>query len=681
MESVTPDNKEAARAEYAALIKGFTDGLRVLCHKNHIGLWFEHFESLVMRYASQMPSARVGRVIPDVSLYDHLKTTAALAAAIYMFHKDNGTLTAEEVRKGNTKKFLLISGDFHGIQNFIFSGYGDTRKYRSKLLRGRSFYVSILTELTACLLCEQIGLPLTAVVLNAGGKFTIIGPNTEAAEGVVRNVQQQIDQWFVRLTYGESGISLSAIPASPDDFKSGAFPILQDRMNRKMSEKKLNRIDLKQFGGVVQHYFNTQQATLCPFCGKRPADESALMTDGQAACCLCRDHVFIGENLVKKNAIAVFRAGNGARKLSLKEPIFDCYQLAFPQKTQESEAENGSLLKYWKLKIEHNQPENNNAAFRFFNGYVPVYHQEDLQDPRIVGSDGDGETDEQVAVDALKTMNHIAAAAQNIGEDGKLVGLEALGILKADVDHLGLLMACGLRENLYSISRLATMSRQMNNFFTVFLPWYLENNVEYRDVYTVFAGGDDLLLIGPWNKMIPLAAAISEHFYRYVCNPAIHLSAGLSIHKAHTPIDAMAVAAETAVKKSKNEGRNRITLFNQTVTWAEAEQLRNIKRILEKWLDEKYLSRVMFHRLNHFIEMVAQEASLIKGDRIHIREMACTKWRSLLSYTVERNVGKTSEKEEKKRQILEVREALAEWLATWQGKLRIPLWHIQYDRR
>ena len=134
IDSVTPGGKDEAKAEYAILMEGFESGLKALFHRNRIELWFEHFESLVMRYASQVPAARVGRVIPDVSLYDHLKTTAALAAAIYLFHNDTSTLTTDGVRRGNTQKFLMISGDFHGIQNFIFSGYGDTRKYRSQII-------------------------------------------------------------------------------------------------------------------------------------------------------------------------------------------------------------------------------------------------------------------------------------------------------------------------------------------------------------------------------------------------------------------------------------------------------------------------------------------------------------------------------------------------------------------
>ena len=115
-----------------------------------------------------------------------------------------------------------------------------------------------------------MGLPATSVVLNAGGKFTIIGPNTEAAQKAVEDVQQRIDHWFIRMTYGESGISLSAVPASPDDFKSRGFPLLQDRMNRKAMERKLNRIDLDRFGGVVQSYFDMQTGRHLPVLRQAP---------------------------------------------------------------------------------------------------------------------------------------------------------------------------------------------------------------------------------------------------------------------------------------------------------------------------------------------------------------------------------------------------------------------------
>jgi len=52
--------------------------------------------------------------------YDHSKMTAALTSAIYLYHKQNDTLNIEAVKNYEDKKFLIITGDFYGIQNFIF---------------------------------------------------------------------------------------------------------------------------------------------------------------------------------------------------------------------------------------------------------------------------------------------------------------------------------------------------------------------------------------------------------------------------------------------------------------------------------------------------------------------------------------------------------------------------------
>lgn len=683
-QSAVPKDKNQAKGEYTELFNRFVSALKGLRHRDHISLWYEHFESLAMRFLSQMPAARVGNVIPDVSLYDHLKTTAALAAALYLFHKSTQTLNVDDVKRGDTDKFLLISGDFHGIQNFIFSGYGDTQKYRSKLLRGRSFYVSVLTELTAYLLCRNIGLPTTSVVLNAGGKFTIVAPKTEVASAAVQTVQRQIDEWLMDLTYGETSISISTVTGTPNDFRSGGFPKLQDQMARKMLERKLCRINMDEFGGVVESYFEGKQARLCPFCGKRPTADGTAMPEQQEACRLCRDHVFIGENLVKKNAIAILSKGASLERRGLMEPVFGEFQIIFPDGGMIPAEEKGELLKYWKLKIDEKNPTDNDATFKPFRGYIPVYTQADVnnESTKAETSGVEGETIfDAIRAGEPKTLNHIAAAARTGLGHGKLCGVEALGVLKADVDHLGLLMACGLKKNMYSISRLATLSRQLDNFFAVYLPWFLETSDIYHDFYTVFAGGDDLLLIGPWNRTASLASSLSDQFNAYVCNDGIHFSAGISFHKAHTPVDVMAEAAEEALLRAKESGRNRITVFDETVSWEEVKVLADIENIFLKWLDEGYLGSAMFYRLNALLEMAALESRLVNGSGISIGDMHCTRWRALLAYSVERNIGKTSDSEERKRRIKELREKLAEWLATWHGKLRIPLWNVQYNRR
>ena len=82
---------------------------------------------------------------PDVSLYDHAKTTAALATALWRWHEARGetdSAAGERLRslaEEDEAKFLLIQGDFFGIQDFIFSEGAETNKNSAKVLRGRSF--------------------------------------------------------------------------------------------------------------------------------------------------------------------------------------------------------------------------------------------------------------------------------------------------------------------------------------------------------------------------------------------------------------------------------------------------------------------------------------------------------------------------------------------------------------
>lgn len=672
-ESVEPKDEAKAKQEYRKLFDGFAEELKHLAHRDHVGLWFEHFESLVMRYTASIPSARVKSTIPDVSLYDHLRTTSALCSALFLYHRAKGTLTPEAIRNETEEKFILISADFSGIQNFIFSGFGDTRKYRSKLLRGRSFYVSLMTELAADMILREMGLPFTSVILNAGGKLTLIAPNTDQAKTAYQKVTAEIESWLIKRTYGETSILFSDVTATPADFKLGLFHDLQSRILEKQTLKKFHRFDLESHGGVVTDYFADEQneKKICAFCGKRPGTFRKSEKD---ICGLCSDHLLIGEKLVKNRGIAVL-SGSSA---SLREPVFGRYQLMFPDGDLSKEASEGRLVRFWQTAIE--EKGKNRFSLKLINGYVPVYSKEDTYDDRLTKSEDE---DERINVGAPKTLNHIAEKALLSNDNGKITGVDALGVLKADVDNLGLVMACGLEKKYYSVSRAATLSRQMNNFFAVYLPWFLEHSDLYQDVYTVFAGGDDLFLIGPWNRMTDLAAELDESFRDFACqNAKLHFSAGISVHKSHTPLDKMAEAAEEALAESKKHvKKQRLTVFDQTVTWKELGTLKQTTEVFERWLNEETLSRVMLYKLNTFIDMAAMEKRILESGQLHIGSMNCTKWRAHLAYSTERNVGKKLTREKKEPLVKEVHAKLADWLNSYKGKLRIPLWTLQYNSR
>jgi CRISPR-associated protein Csm1 len=694
---VHPKGNQAAVEEYKNLFNEFVYALEHLIHKEeNLELWFEHFDSLMMVFTSAIPAARAGNVIPDVSLYDHSKITAALAVAIYLYVQHTDSMTIDAIRDYDNKKFLLITGDFYGIQNFIFSDSGVTKKNRAKILRGRSFAVSLFSELAADMLCREIGIPTSSLLLNAAGKFTVIAPNIEFVKKGVVKVQTQVNDWLMKTSFGQNSIGLTYLEASAEDFVKGKFVEIWDQLNEKTERKKFQKIDIEKFGGAIEGYlesfFNDIAHPLCPFCGKRPSDpeleNSDFAGDAKSICKVCRDHIFLGKNLVKKRRLAVTTPDADIKGMDkLLEPIFDKYQVAFVNGSMKEMAKSGQLLKYWDISINPEGVVSKDVTAKFINGYVPVYRDKDFSDDRILeGKKSEKKKEEQVdqmKKDVLKTFGHIANKALNPKKNGDgYCGIEALGILKADVDQLGLLMSCGLKKERFTISRLATLSRQLNFYFAVYLPHLLLTNSDFIDIYTVFAGGDDLFLIGPWNRIIQLVAILQKTFSDYVChNEKVHFSAGISIDKPHTPLDKLSNAAETAIEKSKNEGRNRITLLSETVEWDEFMKLKEIRNKLQTWRDNELINNALIYRLNDFISMSELENQIKKGNKeIYLEDMDCLKWRALFRYTTARNVGKGLKGEEKDK-IIRQFSKVAAWLDEYRGKLKIALWDVIYNYR
>ncbi|RMD57764.1 MAG: type III-A CRISPR-associated protein Cas10/Csm1 [Nitrospirae bacterium] len=684
-------SQNIAEDDYKRLYDDFIKALKRLKHKEEsLELWFEHFENLLMHYTSCIPSARVGNIIPDVSLYDHCRATAALASAIYIYHRDNNDLKTETIKDYKDKKFLLISSDFYGIQQFIFSTFSDSRRYRSKILRGRSFTVSLLSELIADMLCRSLSLPSTSILFNAAGKFTIIAPNTEKAKLEIIKVDERINEWLYKVSYGESSIGLTTLDASCDDFVSGNFPKLWKRISKKQDEKKFKRLSPNYLGVVgdyLRSFDNNLHSPLCPICGKRPSEKRAEGTkyvkDAISSCSLCRDHICLGTNLVKEYYLSVIDKDadiNLSKEEKLFEPLFGRYQIVFGKRESEINrlARRGELFRYWRLGSIDTDREHY-AAVKYINGYIPVYDDVDTKDERLLSCLEEGENIEK---GIPKTLTHIARMALNKERENTYLGIDALGVLKADVDYMGLLMSCGLGEKQLTLSRLSNLSRQFDYYFTIYLPHLLSTNSEYKDIYTVFSGGDDLFLIGPWNKIFKLSLEINRSFKEYVCyNENIHLSMGITVAKSHTPVEFLSRKAEEALKHSKNRGRNRITAFSETVTWDQFYELFSIKDEINQWLDEDKINKAMLYRVNQLIDMAIKEYEIKGKKEINISEIHSALWRSHLSYTIARNVSKDKKGEDREEDVKEVATKMTQWIDVYRGALRIPLWYILYNKR
>ena len=522
-------------------------------------------------------------------------------------------------------------------------------------------------------------------------------PNTQETLQAIDQAEDEINNWLFKMTHGETSIGFSKVSASSQDFVTGNFQRLWQRVGRFLEYKKFSKLDMNRYGGIIKNYLdgfrNDLKYSLCPLCGKNPSDPSAegsqYLKDVVSSCALCRDQVFIGTNIVKKERLAIFTTDSDLhdKEDSLLEPIFGKYQLTFRRSQLDDLAKEGKLIKYWEILRWPRKQISSEVSIKFINGYVPVYGDDDLNDDRILwGKKTEKkklEEIEQIELGDPKTFAHISSKAlKPIDEKGTYCGLDALGIMKADVDNLGLIMGYGLKNERYSLSRLATLSRQLDLFFSCFLPDFIASQNEFRDIYTVFAGGDDLFLIGPWNRIVELAPLINKRFTEYVCNnQEIHLSAGIVLCKPHMPIDIISNLAEESLEKSKEGQKNQLTIFSETVSWDYFPRIHDITESIKDWLDKGWITRSLLYRLNNLVEMVSYEKRVVKKQKFSIDDMKCTKWRAYLSYLIERNFARRESKEQRSDLINKAIEIIFHWMDDLGGAMKIPLWYILYNIR
>lgn len=593
----TPKNEEEATLQYKALWEYLISEIKKIpeSHKNNLPLWLDHFDSLWLSTTHAIPSATPfgqKRIKPEVSLYDHSKTTAALAAALWRWHYYHQIQTAESIRNGwAEQKLMLVQGDFFGIQNFIFAEGGQTNKHSQKLLRGRSFQVALMAECAALKLLEALDLPPTSQIINAAGKFLILAPNTPEALNIVSEMQEEFNTWCLEQTYGEIGIGVATTTASCNDFSQGRFADLIKKLFEDLEVAKYQRFNICDGASapIFDDFLDKFNANgVCQINGRYPANAEASLKRGYSLSSLADDQIKIGEALTKKARVLITKDAKTLQSQNLSLDYFG-WKIAFVPSSDITGkygelAAGRQLVRCW----DFDQPEADGSVFRgyarrFVNTYVPRWNDVDRmlkshQKYVRLSTDDIGEFSEE----QIKTLHVLAAEdASNKDNEKKWQGEIALLSLKGDVDNLGAIFQQGLEKP--SFAKWASLSRQMHLFFALWLPWFCEHGKDekgvnrYRNTYTVFAGGDDFFLIGPWQSTIHLAGAIQKHFKQYVVNDGITLSTGMTMTQPKVPARQLARSAENALSQSKahkqvansEPTKNAATLWGHTVSWAD----------------------------------------------------------------------------------------------------------------
>lgn len=560
---------------------------------------YAHCFALLERFATSVATG-TQEESPDASVFDHLRLAAAIAACLYRYHSATETLTDEAVRSAaGDARVALVVGDLSGIQDYLFAIASIGAGGVARRLRARSFFLQMLAEVACLKLRHCFGLPQANVIMSSGGKFYMLVPNTSQTTASLQDFQRTCDRWLLDRFHGELALDLAWRPMADGDFGAGGqgFGDALAELRDELSRRKARRL-----GGVlVDEGWREAEflrapfpagSSACPCCGRFPAERKVEPDDPdeEAVCNRCYQDARLGSLLPRAEYVGFYdRHEHGT----------DCFDWTFRVASRPEQVQGATLV------TRLNAPD-----------LAPLAH---------------------VPAGCRYLVNHVPRLEDGYPATfGDIAGDGLLSVVKADVDYLGQVFQEGLRRDapdpsFDTPSRIAALSRQMDTFFSAWMEWLLRT--EFPQVYAVYSGGDDMLLVAPRAQTLPLVQRIRERFAEYTRNPEITLSVGVVVTKPRLPVAHTSRAADSALEAAKEAGRNRLCLLNQTVKWEDLSVMQSGVSLLE----EAVPPSAFLHQLLQFGEMWR----LWRQER-HVDGL---RFQPLLAYSLARNVHRQKQKE------------------------------------
>jgi CRISPR-associated protein Csm1 len=181
-----------------------------------------------------------------------------------------------------------------------------------------------------------------------------------------------------------------------------------------------------------------------------------------------------------------------------------------------------------------------------------------------------------------------------------------LGILRMDVDGLGKRFVVGFK----SIQEYKAFSKRLVEFFekeTV----KIQQEKEFREYLNIiYAGGDDLFVVGRWDKVTDFAERIHKEVDTRFSKDGITISGGMVVVNPKYPIAKaaeLAGKAEDAAKQFRNGEKNAFSLLGKTISWK--DEFDFVKGYCYQFstLIEKYgLSKSLLHKIMLYASIADQ---------------------------------------------------------------------------
>lgn len=527
---------------------------------------------ILKKYFSSIPSQTSTKKYPyvaDISLFDHLKTSAAIALCLYDEIEDKGlkdkienyiAKREEEEKKDkpvyyfhryilNSQdiKFMLIHGDLSGIQDFLFN---IPSKGAAKSLKGRSVYMNLLMEVVAKYIIDELNLETANLLYSGGGSFYILAPECKNKE--LEALKKEISYKIFKAHENQLYISLSKTIFSPKKF--GYFnEVFVKALENTDIQKKRRWSELeKDFDEIFElNYEDLREEGVCKVCNK------SLKKKETEICSYCNSLKELTDNI----------------KLCNYEVWTKIKKKTFIDKKYEIQEYNDLFKSFgynidFKIQLEGNEDGREIISINDFNIAIGI------DDFKFAGY--------KLPIKYNKSILELDEMADNAK------GAKYVAMLKLDVDNLGRMFKEGFEalkkdlKNYYkkkinldkrlkeesiknifpyqyrSISRITSLSRMISLFFEGYIPHLIETKYKNK-IYLVYSGGDDTVAIGIWNDILAFHNELREKFDNFTChNYYIDFSSAIGIYPSNFNLRMMAYQMEKGLNEAKSKVKKRI---------------------------------------------------------------------------------------------------------------------------
>jgi CRISPR/Cas system-associated protein Cas10 (large subunit of type III CRISPR-Cas system) len=237
-------------------------------------------------------------------------------------------------------------------------------------------------------------------------------------------------------------------------------------------------------------------------------------------------------------------------------------------------------------------------------------------------------------------------------------GIKRIGILRMDVDSLGRIFSEGFGAKA-SISRISNLSTMLSIFFDGYLNVICSKEQYKNRIYVIYSGGDDLFIVGSWDKIPQLAMDIRRAFRRFTgYNASITISGGIAIEERKYPLYRAAENAHNALLDAKRYERggkgglkrrkDALSFLGKILEWDEMEIAEGmmlslvhvIKPEPQTGKSTKRLPRSILARLDAVSQLYKNGKETLSKQKLSIEETErlaqFERWRWILTYSLKK---------------------------------------------